>query len=432
MESIEITEAISKELSQFIASHSSTFACRGSIPIADIPFEEPVTPRSFDYKVQDVDENYHKASKLDRQHFAINFHPSSVGIIDTIAQCLVPTLPDSAGHWKGVHAELYRLNVYSAPSGFFKPPVDIPRSTQQFDWLVVCLPCRHEGGQLVVRHAGHEMTFDWSASAAAADAIHWAVFYGDCEHEVKNITKGHRVTITYNLFHTPGVGDLSKIAPALDIQTLPLYKRIKDGLANLEFMPDGGRLGIICNHAYAHNSKPFAVALPGVLKGSDMAVYSVFRAQGLKIKVVEVLIHDTGRVYYDSNEENEELCDIKNPDYMVDDPREFNTYVWRELGAASGFSRDLKHVNWLAEQPDQHSSLSEIGHVRVTVSAVFVLLFAHVLYVENATLVYVPYDGSDTAKSVHTVAAILSTCQVRKNEALVASVDAGEGESSAN
>ncbi len=55
-----------------------------------------------------------------------------------------------------------------------------------------------------MRHAGHAVTFDWSTSTFPTNAVHWAAFYSDCEHEVKELTAGHRVTLTYNLYHAPG------------------------------------------------------------------------------------------------------------------------------------------------------------------------------------------------------------------------------------
>lgn len=77
-----------------------------------------------------------------------------------------------------------------------------------------------------MRHAGHIITYDWSTSKNRTDAVHWAAFYSDCEHEVKKLTEGHRVTLTYNLYYAPGVGDLAKHAPAMNVTTLPLYGKV--------------------------------------------------------------------------------------------------------------------------------------------------------------------------------------------------------------
>ncbi|KAI1491165.1 hypothetical protein F5X96DRAFT_490204 [Biscogniauxia mediterranea] len=345
----KLNQDIYRELGAFVESRSSTFTCGGSVPIvpvsqslseAETSAEDvhqfgtdklsspPITirwdsqstdttnkitlpilpsddegqgkltalvkdcqPASFGYQGKDVyDEKYRKATKLDCSDFSTSFCPYTLGIIDTIAQVLLPNAPGGNSR-TGVRAELYKLNVYSAPSGFFKAHVDTPRSTAQFGSLVVSLPCRHEGGQLVVRHAGHSVTYDWSTSKAKTEVAQcqWAAFYSDCEHEVLELSEGHRLTLTYNLYVVRGVGQLAGSSPALDFQSLPLYQKVKEALSNPIFMPEGGYIGIYCTHAYPHNSKLGQESLPGILKGADMAVYTVFRALGLKVKVKTVL-----------------------------------------------------------------------------------------------------------------------------------------------
>lgn len=62
-----------------------------------------------------------------------------------------------------------------------------------------------------MRHQGRTLTFDWSAadggdSDSQAPSIHWAAFYSDCEHEIFEVTEGHRLTLTYNLYSVRGNG----------------------------------------------------------------------------------------------------------------------------------------------------------------------------------------------------------------------------------
>ncbi|KAB5566908.1 hypothetical protein GE09DRAFT_1284615 [Coniochaeta sp. 2T2.1] len=266
---------ISRELGMFVASKSSTFACGGSIPIKETVPESPSKRRRKDDILSTTSITIRWDSPQGNEAI-------SLGIIDTIAQVLLPNTKKGI-LTNGVRAELYKLNIYSSPSGFFKSHVDTPRSEAQFGSLVISLPCHHEGGQLVVRHAGHIITYDWSTSKAWTDAVHWAAFYSDCEHEVKKLTAGHRVTLTYNLYYAPGVGDLAEHAPAMYVTTLPLYHKVHSALSEPEFMRDGGILGIYCTHAYAHSTQSGGKALPAVLKGTDMAVYAVFRAHGLKV-----------------------------------------------------------------------------------------------------------------------------------------------------
>ncbi|KAF2825159.1 hypothetical protein CC86DRAFT_394877 [Ophiobolus disseminans] len=242
-------------------------------------------PASFGFQGQDIiDESYRKASKLDTSAFSTKFCPYDSGIIDVIGQALLPKLSGSS---QGIRAELYKLNIYQAPSGMFKSHVDTPRSGLQTSSLVVCLPCAHEGGQLVVRHQGNSTIFDWSRSIRD---IQWAAFYSDCEHEVLEVTSGHRITLTYNLFARRGLGELAGRNETLDAQKLPVYKVVKEVLEKPDFKAEGnGILGKHCSYAYAHATKEGASVLPSVLKGSDMVAYEVFRSLGIEVLVRPVV-----------------------------------------------------------------------------------------------------------------------------------------------
>lgn len=108
-------------------------------------------PASFGHNGKDVlDETYRKATKLDDDQFSSSFHPHDCGIVDAIAQSLLPLVFDTDSESQPIQsgvvtARLYKLNVYSAPLGKFKTHVDTPRGPRQFGSLVVCLPCEHEG-----------------------------------------------------------------------------------------------------------------------------------------------------------------------------------------------------------------------------------------------------------------------------------------------
>ena len=109
-------------------------------------------PATFGLGGKDVlDEAYRKAIKLPPTDFLTDFCPYKAGIVDVIAQLLVPEITGEAGgrggkgRARGVEAELYMLNVYSGPGGFFRPHVDTPRRGEQFGSLVVCLPVGFQG-----------------------------------------------------------------------------------------------------------------------------------------------------------------------------------------------------------------------------------------------------------------------------------------------
>jgi hypothetical protein len=98
------------------------------------------------------DEKIRKAGALDAAFFSTNFNPYDFGIVDAVAQELLPGIARAgkqpAVERCGVVAELYKLNVYSAPSGMFKPHVDTPRGRTHFGSLVVVLPTEFQGSLL--------------------------------------------------------------------------------------------------------------------------------------------------------------------------------------------------------------------------------------------------------------------------------------------
>lgn len=121
----------------------------------------------------------------------------------------------------------------------FHPHVDTPRGSRQFGSLVVCLPCVHSGGELLVRHGGTTVQYDWSTRSANSNHIQWAAFYSDCEHEVVEVTGGHRLTLTYNLYlHENLQGMLSRTL-TMSPEQLPLYSMVRELLAQPGFMKDG-------------------------------------------------------------------------------------------------------------------------------------------------------------------------------------------------
>ena len=93
-----------------------------------------------------------------------------------------------------------------------------------------------------MRHAGHSTTFDWGASGSngkTKTTVQWAAFYSDYAHEVLEVTGGHHITLTYNLFAAPGVGDLAGNSPAMNVKQLPLFNKVKAALDDERFMPKG-------------------------------------------------------------------------------------------------------------------------------------------------------------------------------------------------
>ncbi|KAF6829211.1 oxidoreductase [Colletotrichum musicola] len=118
--------------------------------------------------------------------------------------------------------------------------------------------------------------------------IQWAAFYSDCEHEVHEVTSGHRVTVTYNLYATKAA--MCTSLSSLDPESLPLYNDIRALVTDPRFKVKKCVLGFHGAFEYPHTSANHD--LPFCLKGLDMAVYEIFRCMGLKIHLSAVIPAD--------------------------------------------------------------------------------------------------------------------------------------------
>ena len=83
------------------------------------------------------------------------------------------------------------------------------------------------------------MTFDWSTDEGGRSQLLWAAFYSDCEYEVLEVTSGHRLTLTYNLYAVRGAGRLAGVCPILDPASLPLFTAIEEMLKEDPFSGRG-------------------------------------------------------------------------------------------------------------------------------------------------------------------------------------------------
>lgn len=109
---------------------------------------------------------------------------------------LVERVAEGLGVSGPVTAELYKLLVYDE-GGFFVSHRDTEKADGMFATLVLVLPSRYSGGELIVRHHGQEQRFDLRCSDPAEAAF--AAFYTDCVHEVLPVTSGCRLTLIFNL-----------------------------------------------------------------------------------------------------------------------------------------------------------------------------------------------------------------------------------------
>ncbi|ESK82736.1 hypothetical protein Moror_5670 [Moniliophthora roreri MCA 2997] len=165
-----------------------------------------------------LDESYRKALKMELSQFAMPPDLASTDIFHKVQKELVDTNKAMKRH---VRTELCKLNVYGTlklrirsrskliycfqnKGAFFKLHKDPPRAENMFGSLVIIFPTAHKGGQLILSENGSVWTFDAPEalieSTPSTPEVALVVFYSNVTHKVKPVTKGARVTLTYNLY----------------------------------------------------------------------------------------------------------------------------------------------------------------------------------------------------------------------------------------
>ena len=183
-------------------------------------------------------------------------------------EAIVQQAAAGLGVTQPVVAELYKLLVYDQGS-FFVNHRDTEKAPGMFATLIIVLPSRYTGGELVVRHRDREARLDLRGPEPSEVAF--AAFYADCVHEVLPITSGCRLTLVYNLLLRPGKGRLPE-PPSYETEQAAVVDLLRQWVADKESPDDDSPEKLIypLEHAYT----PAALGFDA-LKGADAAAASV-------------------------------------------------------------------------------------------------------------------------------------------------------------
>ncbi len=254
-----------------------------------------------------------------------------------------------------VTAEFYKFLVYEE-GDFFVSHRDTEKSSGMFGTLVIVLPSPHQGGELVIRHAGHEATVD--LSSAENSELAFAAFYADCQHEARPVTSGSRVCLIYNLIQksqatqrepaqkVDALASLqaplydTEIANAAEILQKALHGALKEENAPLKIV-------WLLEHQYTSAELSFTT-----LKNADAALAQVLSQAcvrsdcAIHLAIVHILESGSaepqyptysrgsrwGRRYYSDEEE-----ECMNGDFEVIDVCSLDTYVdgWMSLNSST-------------------------------------------------------------------------------------------------
>ena len=164
--------------------------------------------------------------------------------------------------WK-ITAELYKILIYDE-GGFFTSHRDTEKVGGMFGTLIVVLPSAHQGGELIIRHAGREVTVDMAHLENSE--IGFVAFYADCEHEVRPVTAGHRICLVYNLIQSagPSVKGSGPLAIPDETKTIQTTAKLLGSAFSSPIAPV--KIAWLLEHHYSPDGLTFAA-----LKSADRA-----------------------------------------------------------------------------------------------------------------------------------------------------------------
>ncbi|WEW59015.1 hypothetical protein PRK78_004483 [Emydomyces testavorans] len=143
-----------------------------------------------------VDTSVRKCWELDANQFELQ-NPAWNQVMQSIMRTAIKEL-GVVRTGSRIKAEPYKFLLYEE-GAFFLPHQDSPKADRMFGTLVVCLPSKHEGGEVVLTHDGQSRVFESSKTSAFGTSF--AAWYSDVTHEIKPVKSGYRVVLTYNLIH---------------------------------------------------------------------------------------------------------------------------------------------------------------------------------------------------------------------------------------
>ena len=158
-------------------------------------------------------------------------------------------------------AQLYKLLVYGK-GGFFAAHRDTEKVNRMIATLSLSLPTPGEGGAIAISHQGRELVFNMNAHDPSE--LSYAAFYADCLHEARPVTKGHKISLVFNLHIRSG----KKWSGAPDYSGLT--EKVKACLADWRDHAKVDKMVWLLDHSYSVENLSF-----DTLKGTDAVVAKV-------------------------------------------------------------------------------------------------------------------------------------------------------------
>jgi len=130
-----------------------------------------------------------------------------------------------------------------------------------FATVLIILPSEYTGGQVVVSHPLTTKTIDFAPNSLRSTAVF--AWYTDVKHEVKPVTAGYRLALSYNMIHTARVP--KPLVPQMEDSVTKLKNILRKWSKDrYKECPETPLLAYILDHEYStHNLNEGVQALKG-------------------------------------------------------------------------------------------------------------------------------------------------------------------------
>jgi hypothetical protein len=168
----------------------------------------------------------------------------------------------------GITLEFDKINVYRE-GGHFTSHVDTPSPGVVGSLVVVLEHSEFTGGELVIRHAGQETVF-------TGQSDNFVAFYASCEHEVRPVTSGTRVSLAFKIKAAPTVALEPRRRPAIDLFVDQLELAAREARA--------AKVGVFMTHDYS-----LGAASREELVGVDRELFAVIKSRFPETELTSVM-----------------------------------------------------------------------------------------------------------------------------------------------
>jgi 2OG-Fe(II) oxygenase superfamily len=237
-----------------------------------------------------LNEKVRKCWQIDASEFSFK-SPDWEKFLTTI----LGKIQDDLGIQGVISAHPYKLLIYGK-GGHFKAHRDTEKLDSMFGSLIIALPSKHDGGQLLIRHEGREIEVDFSHTEHLHQ-FQYAAFFADCEHQVEPVRSGYRCCLAYNLRLDEGAAD--ELNQALDQQA----KSLIPSLTRLQQESPQKLTAILLEHSYTETNLSISK-----LKGNDVAkakaLFAAAKEIGYTAHIALVTYHQMGELEESSRSYN--------------------------------------------------------------------------------------------------------------------------------